>query len=175
MSVTPAVRPAVRRLIVGLGNIGPEFHRTRHNVGFAVCKLFASEYVSKMDTSGVPAAWKMSKGTKCSLLENSIAFSQESELGLDMVDRVSDRAVEKTRLQGVPFPHIQLAMTLPTTYMNNSGQSVVLYTKNKHFKLKNPGSKNLMDEFLIVHDDISIPFGQIRFSPKVDSRLRGDV
>ena len=63
MSVTPAVRPAVRRLIVGLGNIGPEFHRTRHNVGFAVCKLFASEYVSKMDTSGVPATWKMSKGT----------------------------------------------------------------------------------------------------------------
>ena len=117
----------------------------------------------------------MSKGTKCSLFEKSIAFSQESELGLDLVDRVSDRAVEKTRVQGVPFPHVQLAMTLPTTFMNNSGQSVVLYTKNKHFKLKNPGSKNLMDEFLIVHDDISIPFGQIRFSPKVDSRLRGDV
>ena len=163
MSVTPAVRPVVRRLIVGLGNIGPEFHRTRHNVGFAVCKLFASEYVPKMDTSGVPATWKMSKGTKCCLLENSIAFSQESEMGLDLVDRVSDRAMEKTRVQGVPFPTIQLAM------------SVVLYTKNKHFKLKNPGSKNLMDEFLVVHDDISIPFGQIRFSPKVDSELAGDV
>ena len=52
--------------------------------------------------------------------------------------------------------------------MNNSGQSVALYTKRNGFRLKNPGSKNLMDEFLVVHDDISIPFGEIRFSPKVE-------
>ena len=161
--------PGVRRLIVGLGNIGSEFHRTRHNVGFAVCKLFASEYLPKMESEGQPIHWKMNKSSKCMLLQNSISFSQESALGFDLADSVSERAVEKTKASGVPFPDIKLSMALPTTYMNNSGQSVVLFSKHNHFRLKNPSSKNKMDEFIVVHDDISIPFGEIRFSPKVRS------
>lgn len=167
MSTVKVTGPSVRRLIVGLGNIGSEFHRTRHNVGFAVCRLFASEYLSKMNSSGQKPEWKLNKGSKCYLLQDSLEFSQESSLGLDLVDSISERAKEKTKTNGVPFPQIKLAMTLPTTLMNNSGQSVVLYTKRNGFRLKNPGSKNMMDELLVVHDDISIPFGEIRFSPKV--------
>lgn len=159
--------PSVRRLIVGLGNIGSEFHRTRHNVGFAVCRLFVSEYLPKMESEGQPINWKLNKSCKASLLQNSVSFTQESALGLDMADSVSERAMEKTKTSGVPFPNVKLSMMLPTTYMNNSGQAVVLFTKRNHFRLKNPGSKNMMDEFIVVHDDISIPFGEIRFTPKV--------
>ena len=164
--VLNVARPVVRRLVVGLGNIGPEFHRTRHNVGFAVCKLFADKYIHQISSPEEKNGWKFSKTNKCHLLQTRIVFTQTSPLGLDLVDSVSERAMKKTQSQNVPFSNIQLTMSLPTTLMNNSGQSVVLFTKNNHFRLKNPGSHNLMDEFILIHDDISVPFGEIRFSPK---------
>ena len=97
MSTVKVAGPSVRRLIVGLGNTGSEFHRTRHNVGFAVCRLFASEYLPKMSSSGQKQEWKLNKGSKCYLLQDSIDFNQESLLGLDLVDNVSERAKEKTK------------------------------------------------------------------------------
>ena len=130
--------------------MGSEFHRTRHNVGFAVCRLFATDYLPKMSADDTEWKWKVSKSNKCSLLQTTIHFSQKTELGLDLVDHISDRAMQKTLTQGVPFPHIRLALSLPLTYMNNSGQSVALYTKQNNFRLKNPGSKNHMDEVLVV-------------------------
>lgn len=151
---------------MGLGNMGSEYHRTRHNVGFAVCKTFASEYLPKMNSDDVEWKWRVAKSCKCALLQTTVHFSQNASLGLDLVDHVSDRACQKTATNGVPFPNIQLSMSLPLTYMNNSGQSVVLFSKQNNFRLKAPSAKNNMDEILIVHDDVSIPFGEIRFSPK---------
>ena len=164
--VLSTAKPAVRRLLVGLGNIGNEYHRTRHNVGFAVCKLFANEYLPKMESIGERGCWKGSKPNKCTLLQSGMSFSQESSLGLDLVDKVSERAAQKTKDNGVPFPDVKLFIALPSTYMNNSGQSVVLFTKNHYFRMKRPSAKNFMDEIIVVHDDINIPFGEIRFSPK---------
>lgn len=33
----------MKYLIVGLGNIGPEYHETRHNIGFMVVDAFAKK------------------------------------------------------------------------------------------------------------------------------------
>jgi PTH1 family peptidyl-tRNA hydrolase len=47
-----------------------------------------------------------------------------------------------------------VAVLFPTTYMNNSGNAVSLYVKEK-------GS---LGTLVVVHDDIDLPFGSIRVS-----------
>ncbi|MDX5418847.1 MAG: aminoacyl-tRNA hydrolase [Hymenobacteraceae bacterium] len=40
----------MKYLIVGLGNIGPEYAETRHNIGFMVLDYLASKFDAKFDT-----------------------------------------------------------------------------------------------------------------------------
>ena len=41
---------SMKYLIVGLGNIGPEYAETRHNIGFMVLDYLASKFDAKFDT-----------------------------------------------------------------------------------------------------------------------------
>lgn len=79
-------------LIIGLGNPGPEYNHTRHNLGARVVE-----------------AWEKNRGD------------------------------------------IKADILLPTTFMNDSGQAVAQYLKNKSWQAK---------DILIVHDDVELPLGQ---------------
>lgn len=94
------------KLIVGLGNPGQEYERTRHNVGFMVLDSFLGN-----------VSW------------------QQKFNGL----------FYKTIMDGE-----QVIFLKPTTYMNNSGQSVVQFANYFHIDVT---------DILIVHDDLDLPLG----------------
>jgi PTH1 family peptidyl-tRNA hydrolase len=101
-------------LLVGLGNPGTEYVRTRHNVGFEVAAALAGRW-------GLPKAKSKFGGL---LTEGRIA-------------------------PGGP----RVALLLPQTYMNEAGNSVG--PARGAFKLP-------LDRVLVVHDEIDLPFGEIR-------------
>lgn len=44
-------------LVVALGNFGPEYEATRHNIGFMLCDKFSSEFGFKVDKKGFSSLW----------------------------------------------------------------------------------------------------------------------
>src|SRR5579863_2309192 len=97
-------------IIVGLGNPGKKFEKTRHNAGFMVLDFFAH---------------------KNEFPEFEISKKYES-----LVSEKNDVLLVK-----------------PQTFMNDSGRAVKEVLKN---------SKEAM--LVVVHDDIDVPLGKIKFS-----------
>jgi peptidyl-tRNA hydrolase, PTH1 family len=101
-------------LLVGLGNPGTEYDRTRHNIGFEIaCEL--------IDRWGLPKPKSRYRG-----------LISEGRTG-----------------PGGP----RVAVLQPQTYMNEAGQSV----SPARGALRTP-----LDHVLVVHDEIDLPFGEIR-------------
>jgi PTH1 family peptidyl-tRNA hydrolase len=101
-------------LVVGLGNPGPEYARTRHNVGFAAVEALAERW-------GLPQPRRRFNG-----------LLSEGRAG-----------------PGGP----RVAVLLPQTYMNDAGRSVG--PARGAYRLP-------LERLLVVHDEIDLPFGEIR-------------
>ena len=97
-------------LFVGLGNPGPQYEKTRHNIGFRV--------IDKL------------------------------------VDDASARDISKTSFQGKLYRSANTFFLKPTTFMNLSGKS--LLTVKQFFKIE-------LEDIIVIHDDIDLPFGALRF------------
>lgn len=115
MHIRPAHRGAPTDwLLVGLGNPGSEYERTRHNIGFAI----ARELIER---------WALPK-------------PKSRYRGLISEGRTGP---------GGP----RVAVLQPQTFMNEAGQSV----SPARGALRTP-----LDHVLVVHDEIDLPFGEIR-------------
>jgi peptidyl-tRNA hydrolase, PTH1 family len=117
--VAPAGRGGapVDWLIVGLGNPGPEYDRTRHNIGFEIARTLIDR-------------WQLPK-------------PKQRFRGL----------LTEGRIPALSEPGPRVAVLLPQTYMNDAGQSV------------GPARGALqvsLDRLLVLHDEIDLPFGEIR-------------
>jgi len=100
------------KLVIGLGNPGRKYERTRHNIGFLVLDRLASGY------------------------------------GAEMANHL------KWRAHVAKAPGLGTILMKPQTFMNESGQSVGAALR---FYKWEP------EEVLVVYDDVSIPFGSLRF------------
>ena len=101
-------------LVVGLGNPGPRYANTPHNVGFEVARLLVER-------------WGLGKPRK--------KFAGELAEG-------------RTGPGGT-----RVAVLLPQTFMNESGRAVG--PARGAYKLD-------LDRVVVVHDEIDLPFGDIR-------------
>ena len=79
-------------------------------------------------------------------------------IGFRVIERlVSDfgaRDISKTSFYGRLFRHGTLFFLQPMTYMNLSGKSVLAV--KQFFKIES-------DKVIVIHDDIDLPFGAVRF------------
>ena len=101
-------------LVVGLGNPGPGYAETPHNVGFKVAEELARR-------------WELPKAKK----------------------KFAGELAEGRTGPGGP----RVAVLRPQTYMNEAGRSVG--PARGSFKLD-------LDRLVVVHDEIDLPFGDIR-------------
>jgi peptidyl-tRNA hydrolase, PTH1 family len=107
--------------VVGLGNPGDRYAKTRHNVGFEVVSELAGR-------------WDLGRAK----------------------DKFRGRFVEGRIRAGGP----RVALLQPQTFMNESGTSVG--PARGHLRVP-------LDHVVVVHDEIDLPFGEIR------SKLGGGV
>lgn len=103
-----------KHLIVGLGNPGPEYTDTRHNLGWRTVEVLA----------------KRSHET----------FREERSM--------------HTLLADIRVDHQQALLSLPTTYMNESGRAVQSIAH--YFKIP-------LTHILIVQDELDFPLGTFAF------------
>lgn len=101
-------------LIVGLGNNGKQYDKTRHNVGFACVDAFVEHQEL--------GPWIQKKVLKCLEASGTIGATR-------------------------------VIVIKPTTFMNHSGEAVAAVM---HFY------KIPLEQVIAVHDELAIPFGQIR-------------
>lgn len=105
------------KLIVGLGNPGPKYALTRHNIGFMLVDVMAEAF-------GGGGRWK------------------------------SEFKAETMKIQ---IGGQSVLLCKPQTFMNLSGESVQPLVGMY---------KIALDDVLVAHDEIDIPFGCIRFQTK---------
>jgi len=95
-------------LIVGLGNPGPNYESTRHNIGFMVID--------------------------------------------ELVKRLNAQKLSSSSFNGELFKYSDHYLLKPLTFMNLSGISIAAV--KKFYKI---------DEVVVIHDDLDLPFGTLRF------------
>jgi peptidyl-tRNA hydrolase, PTH1 family len=99
-------------LVVGLGNPGEEYARTRHNVGAEVVELLAGRHGAKLK-----------------------------------------KGKERARVDEVRIAGKRVALAIPLTYMNDSGESVGLLARRYGVA---------PEQVVIVHDELDLPVAVLK-------------
>ncbi|RLN58505.1 hypothetical protein BBJ28_00006917 [Nothophytophthora sp. Chile5] len=162
MPASPPKYDHVRKLIVGLGNPGGKYAKTRHNIGNVAVTHFLETYASQHEANNHGDVARFRVSFQQNVVDQDYTYPVD-----DLVNLSSKRAKERTIKEGVPHQEVNVAVLLPTTFMNCSGTAVRTFMHGHHWRLKkNPLALNRQDELLVVTDDVALPFGECRFKAK---------
>ena len=134
-------------LIVGLGNIGPDYEGTRHNIGFRIVDALAASAAKPLSE---PLSDSPRGGEKAGGGEKARG---EKDAGGGKVVWEDKRYGFVTRIS---VKGRQLILLKPSTFMNLSGNAVRYWMQQEKIELSH---------LLICVDDIALPFGQMRMKP----------
>jgi peptidyl-tRNA hydrolase, PTH1 family len=160
------------KLIVGLGNPGPKYLETRHNIGFSILDKLASEYgtsfrnernfSSDLITLETRISYQLQKKIKTPYQEHVDEHLTEEILTEDGETQVINKTItnyitkyKKETIHEKKTKKIKLILAKPQTYMNNSGTAVSKIIN--YFKIS-------PENLLVVHDDVSLETGKIKSS-----------
>ena len=131
------------KLIVGLGNPGARYARTRHNVGFDVVDLIASRQ---------GWSWQSQRG-RTQVASGALRYQVAAPAPDAAPDAAPDTAPDATPAAPPIWREEKLLLAKPQTYMNESGMAVSELVR--FYKL------NLRD-LLVVCDDLDLPLARLR-------------
>lgn len=138
------------KVIVGLGNPGLEYAATRHNVGFMVVDKLASA----LQASEKPESQSMLKGLLNFFGAPETVFSHKKDLFAEVLKvKLQSNHWQLGSKKSEDKPLEDLLLVKPTTYMNLTGKSVQAILS--WYKLS-------LSDFLVIHDDVSLPLGKLR-------------
>ena len=127
------------KMIVGLGNPGPQYARNRHNLGFQVIDILACRHTIEVGRS-----------------QNKARFGD----GWISRRRSPDSANSFDRLRTTPLGGLaerqKVLLVKPMTYMNNSGQAVGPLMHYFDVDVAN---------LLVIHDDLDLAAAKLRLRP----------
>lgn len=128
-------------LIVGLGNPGREYARTRHNVGFMVADALAERW-------GLPRAKVRFRGL---IAEGRAGFGTHPP-GAGVEGKAGAEGGAAT-VGDRPGAGPMVAVLWPQTFMNEAGRAAG--PARGSYKLP-------LERVVAVHDEIDLPFGEVR-------------
>ena len=131
-------------LVVGLGNPGPAYDPTRHNVGFWAVADLADRYGSSFSLASRLRA------------EVATVTLPPRSLSRDVGEAASSSPRSLSRAAGEAAPRVEaikLILAKPTTYMNESGAAV---------KAVAAFHKIPAGRVIAIHDELDLEFGQLR-------------
>jgi peptidyl-tRNA hydrolase, PTH1 family len=145
-------------IVVGLGNPGDKYKRTRHNIGFEVIDAIRSQVVNQTLTGPRPLG-----GPHLPLIpQQAVGDPTDLTASGGRPRLIPQQAVgDPTKLRhsvysSIVLPQGRLMLVWPSTFMNLSGKAVVevldLFSATP-------------DRLLVIVDDIAIPLGAIRTRP----------
>lgn len=117
------------KLVVGLGNPGGDYASTRHNIGARIVERFAAD--------------------------SGISLAERRFGGRFGVGRLDPQAGPRS---GVRADETEVAILVPETYMNRSGDAVA--EAFRALRTEDPSR-----DLLVVYDDVDLPFGRLRLRP----------
>lgn len=130
------------KLIVGLGNPGLRYERTRHNAGFmAIDRLVAKHAKGETARGRFDAA----------VIEGRIAPKSAGGWGKPPAPTPGPSQSSS------PAEPVKVAFIKPGTFMNLSGRSVAAAV---NFYKVDPSS-----DLLVITDDVALPLGRVRIKP----------
>ena len=141
----PALAPT--KLVVGLGNPGPDYAGTRHNAGFEVVDRLADRLGLALDTEVTDARRRAS----AVVAQGPLAAEPAADAPSDDAPTADTPAASDA--SGAPV----LALAKPLTFMNRSGRAVAALLERYGLS---------PDDLLVVYDDLALPVGALRLRPK---------